>query len=196
MGREPDDDISQSLGCALWTTAMQRNPPFAVDLPIKLATILEHNCWTALMDAYLIIGNPNTRKASLVRSLTGCFNRSVRDILIEGAKSPVRFYARIGTLQDTRTPVEDFIAEVGKVRCQAVICCLSPSAPQDSSTDRPDAQAYVVGFKAAGWRIKAVAVLGQNGGGVRASNLRQYPQAPTAPINVTARDVRAQFGWA
>jgi hypothetical protein len=38
-------------------------------------------------------------------------------------------------------------------------------------------------------------VLGQNGGGVRAANLRQYPQAPTAPINVTARDVRAQFGW-
>ena len=50
------------------------------------------------MDAYLIIGNPNTRKASLVRSLTGCFNRSVRDILIQGAKTPVRFYARVGTL--------------------------------------------------------------------------------------------------
>jgi hypothetical protein len=104
------------------------------------------------MDAYLIIGNPNTRKASLVRSLTGCFNRSVRDILIQGSKTPLRFYARVGALQDTRTTVEDFAAEVG--------------------------------------------VLGQNSGGVRASNLRQYPQAPTAPINVTAREVRAQFGWA
>jgi hypothetical protein len=30
---------------------------------------------------------------------------------------------------------------------------------------------------------------------VRATNLRQYTQAPTAPVNVTARDVRAQFGW-
>jgi hypothetical protein len=145
---------------------------------------------TALMDAYLIIGNPNTRKASLVRSLTGCFNRSVRDILIQGSKTPLRFYARVGSLQDTRTSVEDFVAEVGKARCQAVLFCLSPS-----STDRPDAQAYVAGLKALGWRIKAVAVLGQNGGGVRAANLRQYPQAPTAPINVTARDVRAQFGW-
>jgi len=54
----------------------------------------------------------------------------------------------------------------------------------------------VAGFKAAGWRIKAVAVLGQNGGGVRATNLRQYPAAPTAPINLTAREIRAQFGWA
>ena len=143
------------------------------------------------MDAYLIIGNPNTRKASLVRSLTGCFNRSVRDIQIQGSKTPLRFYARVGALQDTRTTVEDFVAEVGRARCQAVIFCLSPS-----STDRPDAQAYVAGIKAAGWRVKAVAVLGQNGGGVRVSNLRQYPQAPTAPINVTAREVRAQFGWA
>ena len=50
------------------------------------------------MDAYLIIGNPNTRKASLVRSLTGCFNRSVRDILIQGSKTPQRFYARAGAL--------------------------------------------------------------------------------------------------
>jgi hypothetical protein len=144
------------------------------------------------LDAYLIIGNSNTRKASLVRSLTGCFNRSVRDILLQGAKAPVRFYARVGTLQDTKTTVEDLAAEVARARCQAVICCLSPNG----STDRQDAQAYVASFKALGWRIKAVAVLGQNGGGVRAANLRQYPQAPTAPINVTAREVRAQFGWA
>jgi hypothetical protein len=143
------------------------------------------------MDAYLIIGNPNTRKASLVRSLTGCFNRSVRDILIQGSKTPLRFYARVGALNDTRTTVEDFVAEVSRSRCQAVIFCLSPS-----SADQPDAQAYVANVKAIGWRIKAVAVLGQNSGGVRASNLRQYPQAPTAPINVTAREVRAQFGWA
>ncbi len=142
------------------------------------------------MDAYLIIGNPNTRKASLVRSLAGCFNRSVRDILIQGSKTPLRFYARVGALQDTRTTVEDFVAEVGKARCRAVLFCLLPSC-----ADRPDAPAYVDALKALGWRIKAVAVLGQNGGGVRASNLRQYPQAPTAPINVTARDVRAQFGW-
>jgi hypothetical protein len=114
----------------------------------------------------------------------------VRDILIQGSKAPLRFYARVGTLQDTRTTVEDFVAEVGRARCQAVLFCLLPSSPE-----RPDAQAYVAGIKALGWRIKAVAVLGQNSGGVRASNLRQYPQAPTAPINVTAREVRAQFGW-
>lgn len=147
------------------------------------------------MDTYLIIGNSNTRKASLIRSLTGCFNRSVRDILIQGARSPMRCYARVGALQDTSTTGGEFIAEATRTRCQAVICCLVPSKIHKSGFDQNDAQSYVAEFRAAGWRIKAVAVLGQDGGGVRATNLRQYPQAPTAPINLTARDVRAQFGW-
>lgn len=147
------------------------------------------------MDVYLIIGNPRTRKASVVRSLTGCFNRSVRDILLQGAKNPLRFYARVGALQDRNTTIGDFAAEVERARCAAVICCLSPSASPSDPVRCPDAKAYVAGFKALGWSIKGVAVLGQNGGGVRATNLRQYPYAPTAPINATAREVRAQFGW-
>lgn len=147
------------------------------------------------MDAYLIIGNANTRKASLVRSLTGCFNRSVRDIQLQTGKKPQRFYARVGTLQETRTTVEQFVAEVARSRCEAVLFCLAPTAHKTDLLEYPDAQAYVAAFRELGWRVKAVAVLGQNSGGVRALNLRQYIQAPAAPVNVTARDVRAQFGW-
>jgi len=147
------------------------------------------------MDAYLVIGNPNTRKASVLRSLTGCFNRSVRDILPLGGRTPLRLYARIGSLQDTRTTPEDFIAEAGRARCNAVLCCLAPSANPDHADRYPDAAAYLAVFKAAGWRIKAIAVLGQNGGGVRSPNLMPFPQAPVAPINQTARAVRAHFGW-
>jgi hypothetical protein len=147
------------------------------------------------MDAYIIIGNPNTRKASVVRSLTGCFNRSVREILPYGGKGPLRVYARAGALQETRTSIEAFLAEVGRSRCSAVLCCLQPSAHPNHPIDCPDAPAYLAGFKAAGWRIRSVAVLGQNDGGVRSPNLRHFTQAPTAPINVTARDVRLHFGW-
>ena len=75
------------------------------------------------MDAYIVIGNPNTRKASLVRCLTGCFNRSVRDIQPLGGRTPLRLYARVGSLQDTRATPEDFIAEAGRARCNAVLCC-------------------------------------------------------------------------
>jgi hypothetical protein len=147
------------------------------------------------MDAYIVIGNPNTRKASVVRSLTGCFNRSVRDIQPLDGKQALRLYARVGALQDSKAGPEDFVAEVGRARCTAVLCCLAPSANPDHADRYPDAISYLAAFKAAGWRIRAIAVLGQNGGGVRSANLLQLPQAPTAPINHTARAVRAHFGW-
>lgn len=146
------------------------------------------------MDAYLLIGNANTRKTSVIRSLTGCFNRSVRDIQLQSGR-PVRFYARVGALQNTRTTLDEFVQEVNRSRCDAVVFSLLPTAVQTDLMDYPDAQTYVAGLRERGWRIKGVAVLGQDGGGVRAPNLRQYVQAPSAPVNLTARDVRAQFGW-
>jgi hypothetical protein len=147
------------------------------------------------MDAYILIGNANTRKTSVVRSLTGCFNRSVREIQLQGSQRPQRFYARVGTLQVTRTTIDEFLQEVSRSRCEAVVFCLSPTAHNTDKETFPDAQTYVAALRERGWRIKGVAVLGQDGGGVRAPNLRQYILAPTQPINVTARDVRAQFGW-
>ena len=147
------------------------------------------------MDAYVIIGNPHTRKASLVRALTGCFNRNVRDVLFEGAAAAVRVYARAGSLQDTRASPEAFIAEAARMRCSAVLCCLSPSAHPNHRELYPDAESYLARFEAAGWRIRSIAVLGQNAGGVRSPDLRQFPLATTAPINVTAHAVRTHFGW-
>ncbi len=147
------------------------------------------------MDAYIVIGNPNTRKSSLVRSLTGCFNRSVRDIMPLGGKAALRLYARVGALQDTKTSVEDFIAEVARSRCSAVLFCLAPSAHANHPDTCPDAVAYLDALQAAGWRVRAIAVLGQNNGGVKSACLRQFPLATTSPINVTAHGVRVHFGW-
>jgi hypothetical protein len=147
------------------------------------------------MDVYIIIGNPNTRKSSVVRSLTGCFNRNIRDILFLGGKTAVRVYARVGCMQDTKTTPEDFIAEVARARCAAVLCCLAPSVHPNYRDVYPDAQAYLSRFKAEGWRVRSIAVLGQNDGGVRSPNLRQFPLSTTAPINVTAQAVRNHFGW-
>ncbi|WP_088282272.1 hypothetical protein [Ideonella sp. A 288] len=147
------------------------------------------------MDVYVVIGNPNTRKSSLVRSLTGCFNRSLRDIQPVGGKAALRLYARVGCLQDTRTTPEAFLAEVQATRCTAALCCLAPNARSTEASPYPDAPAYLAEFKAAGWRVKAIAVLGQNGGSVRSPVLRQFPLATTTPINLTAHAVRAHFGW-
>ncbi len=147
------------------------------------------------MNAYILIGNSNTRKSSVVRSLSGCFNRSVRDIQPDSGAAPFRLYARVGCLQESRTAASDFLLELSTKRCTAVLFCLWPNAHPIHPALCPDAQAYVSHFRAAGWTIKAIAVLGQNSGGVRSSNLLQFPNSPTLPINVTAQGVRAHFGW-
>jgi len=147
------------------------------------------------MDAYFVIGNQNTRKSSVVRSLTGCFNRNVRDILPATGGPALQLYARVGSLQESKTTAEDFVLEVARKRCNAVLCGLWPSANPLEPLAYPDAQAYLAHFRAAGWVIQRIAVLGQNGGGVRSPRLRQFPQAPTDPINRTAQQVRQHFGW-
>ena len=147
------------------------------------------------MDAYIVIGNPKTRKSSLVRCLTCCFNRSLRDIQPVGGRAVLRLYARVGSLQDTRTRPEDFVTEAARSRCSAVLFCLAPSHNPQQADLYPDALGYLAHFEAAGWRLRSIAVLGQNAGGVRSPLLRQFPLATTAPINVTAQAVRAHFGW-
>ena len=147
------------------------------------------------MDMYLVIGNPNTRRASLIRALTGCFNRSVRDIELLSGKAVLKVYARVGSLQETRTRPEDFIAEVAATRCSAVLCCIAPNASPSSPALYPSALAYVERFLQEGWAVQAIAALGQNSGGLRNQALAQFPQAGVAPINVTAAAVRKHFGW-
>lgn len=147
------------------------------------------------MEAYLVVGNPHTRKSTLVRALTGAFNRSLRDIQPLSGRPPLRLYARVGSLQDRLTTPDDFVAEVGRLRCDALLCCLLPAAHPHAPTELPAAAAYVARFERAGWHVAAIAVLGQERGGLRSPWLRQFPQAGTAPINVTAAAVRAHFGW-
>ena len=147
------------------------------------------------MDAYIVIGNSHTRKSSLVRCLSGCFNRSVRDIQLINGRAPLRLYARVGAAQETRKTPEEFVAEILASRCAAVLCCLLPNALPNEPELYPDAKAYIAHFETAGLRVRALAVLGQNNGGLRGARLRQFAQATTLPINLTASEVRAFFGW-
>jgi hypothetical protein len=152
-------------------------------------------CTFVLLDLYTVIGNARTRKSTLVRCLSGCFNRSVRDIQPATGRAAFRLYARAGSLQETRTRPLDFAEEAERQRCEAVLCCLSPAAHPLHREDFPDAAAYLRLFEARGWRVRAIAVLGQNAGGVRSPQLMQYPNAMSLPINLTAQGVRQQFGW-
>lgn len=147
------------------------------------------------MDLYVIVGNAHTRKSSVMRSLTGCFNRSLRDIQTSDGRAPIRLYVRVGALQETRCTAEELAAEVQRHRPQAVLCGLWPSDHPHEPRRYPGAVQYLAAFDALGWRRRAVAVLGQNAAGLRGAKLMAFPLAPTQPINVTAHAVRQHFGW-
>lgn len=147
------------------------------------------------MDLFVIVGNPHTRKSSVMRCLTGCFNRSLRDIQPTDGRAPLRMYVRVGALQETHCTAEDLAAEAQQRRAQAVLCGLWPSAHPHDPLRWPAAADYLAAFEAMGWRRRAVALLGQNPGGLRGAQVMAFPQAPTQPVNVTAHAVRQFFGW-
>lgn len=144
------------------------------------------------MDAYVIIGGPNTRKSSVTRSLTGCFNRNVRNILLQNG-TQIQIYARVSSLQESGTTAQDFIAEVNQTQCQSVVFCLWPTSSPSKPTAYPDATAYLSAFNAAGWNIIKVAVLGNTP--AIYPNQASCPNSQTDAINQTALAVRCHFGW-
>lgn len=144
------------------------------------------------MDAYVIIGEPNTRKSSVMRSLTGCFNRSIRDIrLLSGQQ--IQIYARVSSVQESKTTIQDFINEVRLTQCGHVMLCLWADANPYNRASFPDALAYLSAFHAAGWNIVKVAVLG-NAQAIY-PNQAVFRGSQLDPINVTAHAVRLHFGW-
>ncbi|MCK7495639.1 MAG: hypothetical protein MZW92_35045 [Comamonadaceae bacterium] len=67
--------------------------------------------------ASLIRRPQDPQVASILRCLTGCVARSLRDIQPVGGGPALRVYARVGGLQQTGTTPEDFLREVAAKRC-------------------------------------------------------------------------------
>jgi hypothetical protein len=146
------------------------------------------------MNAYLLIGGAHTRKSTLLRCLTGCFNRSVRDIELLNGRS-VRLYARVAALQALRTEPAEFIAEVAATRCSDVALVLWPEAHPHDARRCPDALGYIAAFQAAGWKIAKVAVVGAHPLALKLPGLARFPSVLHQPINASAQLIRAHFGW-
>jgi hypothetical protein len=149
------------------------------------------------ISAYVLIGSPRTRKSTLLRCLTGCYSRNVRDIASADG-TPLRLYARVSALQDTRTSPADFIAEVQRSRCAHTAFILAPHASPLDAQRLPDAQAYLDAFEAAGWHIEKLAVLGADPIQPRVRQRDQVLRVPDVlhqPVNASAQRLRRHFGW-
>jgi len=144
------------------------------------------------MDAYVIVGRANTRKSSVARSLTGCFNRSFRDILTTSG-SVLDFYVRVSSLQESATTEVEFENEVLSTGRNHVLFCLWP---QTKSTF-PNADTYLSYFQSRSWNIHKIAVLGESANpltiSVPANTTQIFTNSRTDPINQTAREVRKHF---
>lgn len=146
------------------------------------------------MNAYVIIGDANTRKSSILRCLTGCFNRSDRDILLSSGRQ-IRVYARVSSLQESKTTPQDFLKEVRLRGCSDVVFCLWPDANPKAPGRFPDSDSYIKFFRQAGWVFKGAAILGNTRIAPGVKNVCRVPSVRTQPINVSAQLVRTQFGW-
>ena len=146
------------------------------------------------MNAYLIIGETNTRKSSLLRSLTGCFNRSDRDIQLADGTT-IRIYARVSSLQESKITAKDFLAEVAARGCGNVIFCLLPDPNPLFPMLYPDADMYITAFEEAGWSFVKTAVVGTHPITPGLPYVARFPRAASLPINLLAKNIRTHFEW-
>lgn len=147
-----------------------------------------------MIHAYILIGGPHTRKSTVLRCLTGCFNRSVRDIELQRGAA-LKLYARVAALQASRTTVAEFIDEVQRSRCNATAFALLPDASPLDPQRLPDAEAYLAAFQAAGWQLDKLAVLGAHPVQPKGLAVLRCPNVLHQPVNSTAQQVRQHFGW-
>jgi hypothetical protein len=144
--------------------------------------------------AYVLIGNPNTRKSTLLRCLTGCFNRSVRDIETEDGRR-IKVYTRVTELQSSRTSLDEFQSEVARSRCDHILFTLWPEGHPHDPTQWPGANDYLDGLMQAGWRISLAVVLGTHPIKPRAVDCLRLPSVLSNPINQSAAMLRRRLGW-
>lgn len=147
------------------------------------------------MEAYLIVGEPNSRKSSVLRGLTGCFNRSIRDIQLTTGKN-IELYARVSSVQESKTTPEEFLEEALSKKLGTVVFCLWPDANPQNPKLYPDADAYVSVLRGYGWNFVATAVLGPKSCPLPLPRVRHFPNVRTDPVNMSSLAVRLHFGWA
>jgi len=145
--------------------------------------------------AWLLVGSANTRKSTLARCLTGCFNRNVRDIDLSSGGA-LKLYARVSALQESRTSAQDFLTEVARSRCEHVLFSLWPQHNPTDPQRWPDAQQYVDQLRQAGWQFPKVVVLGADPIRLQGTGeVLRIPVVKQQGVNTTAQQVRQHFGW-
>lgn len=146
------------------------------------------------MNVFIVIGDANTRKSSVVRCLTGCFNKNDRDIELI-SRTKITVFARVSSLQEAEITSLDFIKEMTKKNPTDILLCLWESPNKKDAVKYPDALTYIKDFIAAGWTISKTVALGNIKNIGMYSNNMSFPNSKIDPVNLTTQGIRKHFGW-
>jgi hypothetical protein len=152
------------------------------------------------MDAYVIIGERESGKSSVARSLTGSGWSSAgrkQARLIATIKAIINVFVYPTSLQEKKIKPEDFFNLVKQQQdCEAAVFSLRPR--RGNGCD--DADTYLRYFIGQGWNIIRVACLGTPVSHIATElpngAIRAFPRiTATTPVNEVAAQVRSYFEW-
>jgi len=152
------------------------------------------------MDAYVIIGERESGKSSVARSLTGSGWSSAgrkQARLIATITVNIKVFVYPTSLQEKKIKPEDFLDLVKEQEgCEAAMFSLRPR----SGNGCDDADTYLRYFIGQGWNIVRVACLGtpvsQIATDLPNRTIRGFPRIThTTPVNEVAAQVRSYFEW-
>jgi hypothetical protein len=150
-------------------------------------------------NAYIIMGDANSRKSSTIRALTGKFKRGPYDIkLTDGSNIPV--YVQIRALQEAEETSQDFIRMISSQNCIHVILSLRiESVTSSDMTEFHDGGTYIQDFINANWNIRNIFVFGSGrlpyGLPAQSPTPIFFPNSRTTPANELASNIRNILHW-
>ncbi len=149
---------------------------------------------------YIIMGNQNKRKSSIIRCLTGTPRK--KKIKLKTISSYIDIYVTISSLQEANIQPTDFITLVNENNYDNVLCCLwIRDKITDNNVSYPNGVSYINKFLNAGWSIEFVDVLGIEADQELIDQLGEihcefHPRSAENPSNQTAAEIRSNWGWA
>ena len=129
---------------------------------------------------YIVIGNGNTRKSSLIRALSGVANRGKYEIE-DSSSIKNEFFIQVRSLQEANISPPDFITEMQNSNVSHILAALRIN----TLNSQPNGASYINAFiNTTGWNISGIIKMG---GGI----ITGLPAGCTAPVQINNTNSRA-----
>ncbi|NIA11973.1 MAG: hypothetical protein GWP10_20195 [Nitrospiraceae bacterium] len=147
-----------------------------------------------MINAFIIMGNENSRKSSTIRALTGAYNKGIYKVATRSGN--INIFVQISSLQESKLSPTEFINSIKNQEVQNV---LVPLWISEKNNNFPSGCNYIHDFQGANWNIKGRVVLGtRNLPCELPTNVIQpefIPNSTILPANEIASKIRNWWNW-